>query len=142
MKKPISILLFAAACSGPVDDAAPGIQQGTIEARWTIEETSDPAKCSEHGAATLQLTIADAGGIVREAITAPCTDFQARADVRAGIYAVSAAFRDAAGQATSATVRVDPASVEGNATTIVPLVFTAELMDIGKARQAIAEPRP
>lgn len=133
---PAAMAMLSWACSGDVQDAAPGIQQGTLEARWTIEGTTEVDRCTAHDAVTMRVVVVDASGVARGSILAPCEEFRGILRVRAGLYDLSATFFGADGQVTSGSLAASHAIVEGDSTTVIPFAFTAELMELGRTRQA------
>lgn len=130
----LSFLLTA--CSGRIDDAAPGIELGVVEARWTIEQTTDPARCAQYGATRMRFVVRDFVDVVRGTALVPCEEFRATVDLRAGLYRATATFLDATGAPASATLAVSELTVSGDEVVVVPLDFTSDLMDVRQKRQA------
>jgi len=125
MKTIASLLLFVApifASGCIVDTADPVPYAGTLVVDWSIDGIKFPAKCSQSGAAAIEISVnGPSGGI----FTQDCSAFATSIGLASGNYSASARLIDIAGGARTTDVYLGAFSIFGNDNLVIPIDFPA-----------------
>lgn len=117
--------LCTAGCVVEHDHGPPVVvaTSGTMILDWTIENAKIPAECSRFGAVTLQVSIRTRGGLDAGTYTQSCEAFATSIVLPADDYDANALLLDAAGNARTTVVAIQPFSIFGNDQLTIPIDF-------------------
>jgi len=123
--------MFAAAsfvgCAGDDEIAGklPGIDTGTLQQSWSIEGSTDVAKCQQYRADRMRIVVLDPKGSVHATEFAPCNDFQKTLELQTDTYTGNATFVDGAGYPVSKTLPIPQFTIAADRTVTMSLDFTS-----------------
>lgn len=105
----------------------PPASQGTLVLRWTIDGSTDPTECTKSASSELEVALVDdQTGHDVGAWRQNCQVFSLSVPLDPGTYSGTARLLDAAGQARTTSVTIDPFSLRGNDTFEVPVDFPGD----------------
>jgi hypothetical protein len=108
------------------DDGPPRESNGTLVVDWTIDNTTDPAKCSQSEADSIDVTINDLNGDVIGTFEQDCSAFAESISLQPGDYTASAVLVDANGKARTTAVPINRFTIFGSDELDIPIDFPAD----------------
>ena len=101
------------------------LTQGSLLARWTIEEMVDPTSCVAFRTDRMQVIVDDLAGNTVTVVTPPCSDFLVDVVLVPMQYTATLTLLDPSGLAASTSITTNPFSVFAGAQTILDSDFPA-----------------
>jgi len=99
-------------------------ESGTFVLDWTIDGSTDPNRCNQSSAATIDIRVYAGGGLSGEYQQA-CTSFATSISLAPGTYSADAAFVDGAGTERTTRVPINAFTIRGNDTLDIGVDFPA-----------------
>jgi hypothetical protein len=106
------------------DDGPP--PNGTLIVDWTIDGTTDPAKCSQSNADSIQVTINDLNGDNIGTFDQSCNAFAESISLEPADYTASAILVDSNGKPLTTAVPINRFSIYGATELDIPIDFPAD----------------
>jgi hypothetical protein len=108
------------------DDGPPRDRDGTLVVDWTISNTTDPARCNESNADSIEVTVNDLNGDNIGTFEQDCSAFAESISLQPGDYTASAVLVDANGKARTTAVPINRFTIFGADELDIPIDFPAD----------------
>ncbi|HEX7478274.1 MAG TPA: hypothetical protein VF331_10745 [Polyangiales bacterium] len=118
------LIVLAAGCLGSSSTGG-GRSDGTLVVDWTINGTTDPSRCTQSAATTLDVIINTASGNFVGEFQADCAAFATSIDLPAGRYTANAVLLDARGTERTTQLDIGAFRILGGDSLDVPIDFPA-----------------
>lgn len=120
----VAVALNAAGCGS--DDGPPPVvvaPSGTLVVDWTLAGAKIPADCSRFGATEIRISIVTEDGLDAGTYAQACETFATSITLAADRYTANALLVDAAGNARTTVLAIQPFSIFGDDQLSVPIDF-------------------
>jgi hypothetical protein len=118
------LLLGAAGCLG--SSGGRGMRSdGTLVVDWTISGTTDPSRCIQSGATSLDVIVNTTAGRFVGEFQADCRDFVTNIDLPPGRYIANAVLLDTRGTDVTTQINIDAFTILEGDSLDVPIDFPA-----------------
>lgn len=121
----VALACTAEGCAVDTVQPAPVFLTGRTTINWTINGTVDPAQCTQGGATTFDVDFTDAVGRFAGEFQADCVVFATTVDLPPTSYTGRARLLDAAGNARTTEVALQPFSIVDGTNVSVSVEFPA-----------------
>jgi hypothetical protein len=108
------------------DNGPPTPRNGTLVVDWTIDGSTDGAKCSQSNADSIQVIVSDSNGDGVGTFVESCGAFAESITLEPADYTASAVLVDVNGTARTTAVPISRFSIFGNDELDVPIDFPAD----------------